>query len=541
MSIGAFVTIALLAVDPFLQSVIDYPGRLVFTDLHNATIGVATGLDVGDWWFTGQTYGDPETDKRIGACVVPYQDRGMSATAMLGFMDRSTPRLSQPPLLSCATGNCTWTYSTLAICSRCEDITSLITTETADSIFLVRPGPSQDAVLDPAFMACTRESNSFDIKYLRYRLKGNYNLSLCAPEGILEDYPSSGTGLFRSIYTDPPKKSGFGRTKKVRLAAGLVSSPQETYHFNTTDTLLASVAVLYVSDDYWARKTPFNTSSARAMECSLTLCTQLYEAEMKLGELTERLLPSTYRREPDSFTVFKDPVHPELDMTWTDQDPSISLSRRGSFFPNCGSSGQDMTAGGLQLLIDRTDLQLHMSHKRGADISVQTTFNITYKAVDTVIHDLETNLGPRLVDFLSSSGNITQTFERAARLMSYHMREAAGGSSVAAGETRQWVTYIRVRWGYMLLPIVLAVAIAVFAVGATAQSYRLGLNDFKGDTVSAMLLVDGHTRDVLRVESSGGRRDEVVRGLRLQLVRDEKGVYLEERMGSLPMSNTRKP
>lgn len=541
MSIGAVVTIALLAVDPFLQSVIDYPGKLVSTDLHNATVGVATSLDVGDWWFAGSTYDDPETRKRISACVIPYQDKGMSATAMLGFMDGSTSRLSHPPLLSCATGNCTWTYSTLAICSRCEDVTFLVTTETVDSIFLVRPGPSQDAVLDPVFLACATESNSFREKYLRYRLKGNYNLSLCAPEEILQDYPSAGYGSFGHVKS--PKVSGFGRTKKARLAAGLVSSPQETYHFNTSETLLASVAVLYVSDDYWARNKPFNASSARATECSLTLCTQLYEAEMKLGELTERLLPSTYRREPDSFIEIKDPWPPERGMTYTDQDPGISLSRRGPLFPNCGSSGQDMTAGGLQLLIDRTDLQLHMSHDYDEDINVQTTFNITHKAIDTVIYDLETNLAPRLVDFLSSSGNLTQTFERAAKLMSYHMREAAGGSSVTAGETRLWVTYIHVRWGYMLLPIILAVAIAVFAVGATAQSYRLGLNDVKGDIVSAMLLVDGHTRDMLRVESSGGRRDEVVRGLRLQLGRDEKGVYLEERMGLLRMSNssTRKP
>lgn len=536
MSIGAVVTIALLAVDPFLQSVIEYPGKLVSTEQHKATVGVATGLDVGDWWFAGSTYGDPETGKRIGACVIPYQDRGMSATAMLGFLDGSTSRLSHPPLLSCATGNCTWTYSTLAICSRCEDVTSLVTTETVESIFLVRPGPIQDAVLDPVFLACAEESNSFRRKYLRYRLKGNYNLSLCAPEEILQDYPSAGYGSFGHV--ESPKVSGFGRTKKARLAAGLVSSPQETYHFNTSETLLASIAVLHVSDDYWARNTPFNASSARATECSLTLCTQLYEAEMKLGELTERLLPSTYGREPDSFIEIKDPFRPELNMTWTDQDPGISLSRRGPFFDNCG---EDMTAGGLQLLIDRTDLQLHMSHEYDASINVQTTFNITHKAIDTVIYDLETNLAPRLVDFLSSSGNITQTFERAAKLMSYHMREAAGGSSVTAGETRLWVTYIRVRWGYMLLPIMLAVAIAVFAVGATAQSYRLGLNDVKGDIVSAMLLVDGHTRDMLRVESSGGRRDEVVRGLRLQLGRDEKGVYLEERMGLSSMSNTRKP
>lgn len=540
MSIGALVTIALLAVDPFLQSVIDYPGKLVSTDLHQATVGVATGLDFGDWWFSGSIYSDPETDKILGRCVIPYQDRGMSAAAMLGFIDGSTSRLSQPPLLSCATGNCTWTYSTLAICSRCEDVTPLITTEKIESIFLVRPGPNQDAVLDPVFMACATESNSYGESFLRYRLKGNYNLSLCALEGILEDYPSAGSGSFG--HTDPPKKSGIGRTKKVRLAAGLVSSPQETYHFNTSDTLLASIAVLHVSDDYWARKTPFNASSARATECSLTLCTQLYQAEMKLGELTERLLPSTSKRDFDSFTEIKDPISPrDPNETWTNEDPGISLSRRGALFPNCGSSSQDMTAGGLRLLIDRTDLQLHMSHEYGADTNVQTTFNITHKAIDTVIYDLETNLAPRLVDFLSSSGNIAQTFERAARLMSDHMREAGGGgSSAVLGETRQWVTYIRVRWGYMLLPIALAVAVAVFAVGAAAQSYRFGLNDVKGDTVSAMLLVDSHIRDVLRVEPGGGRRDEAVRGLRLQLGRDEKGVYLKERVGLLPVRNTRK-
>jgi hypothetical protein len=524
VSIGALVTIALLAVDPFLQSVIDYPGKIVPTDLHTATVGVATSLDIGGWYSNPPGWHhDPETRRTSGTCVIPYEDRAMSATTVLGFIDGSALRLSQPPLLGCATGNCTWTYSTLAVCSRCEDLTSLITTETLEKT------PKEMEAL----YACASQSYAAPAttnNFVRYRLTEKYNLSLCAPGGIL-GAPSSSIGS--------PGESGFGRTQKVRLAAGLVVSPEETHHFNTSDTLLASVAVLHVSDDYWARKTPFNASSARATECSLTLCTQLYEAEMKLGELTERLLSSTSRRGPDSFIEIKTPFPPAYNLTWTDEDPGISLSRRGPFLPNCGFSED------LQLLIHRTDLQLHMSHEDGANINVQTTFNITHKAIDTVIYDLATNLAPRLVDLLSPSGNITQTFERAARLMSYHMREAAGRGSAAttaAGETRQWVTYIRVRWGYMLLPIVLAVAIAVFAAGVTAQSHRLGLNDVKGDTVSAMLLVDGHTRHVLRVEPGGGRRDEVVRGLRLQLGRDEKGVYLEEGTGLLPMSNNnRKP
>lgn len=524
MSIGAFVTVALLAIDPFLQSVIVYSGKVVSTDLHNATIGVATGFDIGDWYFEGLLSSQPFYSHEItGKCIIPYQDRGMSATTMLGFIDGSTSRLSQPPLLSCATGNCIWTYSTLAICTRCEDITSLITTETVELSILLAHEPG-----DPIFEACASESYySSTTNYFRYSLQGNYNLNLCAPEGILADPDST---------IDSPGESGFGRTKKVRVAAGLVSSPQETYNFNTSDTLLASVAVLQVSDDYWARKTPFNAASTTATECSLILCTQLYEAEMRLGELTERLLLSTSERDPDSFTEIKDPD----EGPWTDEDPGIALSRHGPSFPECGGSG-NMTTGGFQPLIDRTDLQLHLSHEHDAAIDDQTTFNVTYKAIDTMIYDLETNLAPRLVDSLSASSNITQTFERAAKLMSYHMRETSSGSSTTAGETHQWVTYIRVQWNYVIFPIGLAVTIAVFAVGATAQSYRLGLNDVKGDTISTMLLVDGHTRDVLRVKPGGGRRDEVIRRLRLQLGRDDKGVYLEERMGLLPQSNTRKP
>lgn len=519
MAIGAWVTIALLAIDPFLQSVIDYHGNDTLIDGHNATVGVATNFDTGSWFNTGGVYGDGELGNItsiMGTCVIPYEDKGMSATTMLGFIDGSTSRLSQPPSLSCATGNCSWTYSTLAICSKCEDITEFITTETVELSFFT------SGTQDPVLENCEAQSYFSINNYTRYRLVGSYDLSFCAPEGILE---ASGPD------SDEPGESGFGRTKKVRLAAGSVESPQDTYRFKTADTLLSSFAVLQVSDDYWARKTAFNAAGPTATECSLSLCTQLYEAEMKLGELTERLISSSYEREPDSFSPI-DLVAPLA------EDPGISLARQGPHYESCG--GQDnMTGGGLQVLINRTDLQLHLSHE--ADVQVQTTFNITHKAIDTMMHDLTTNLAPQIVDFLYPSRNIPETFGRAARLMSYHMREATdAGSSAARGETRQWVTYIRVRWAYMTLPIALAAAVAVFAAGVAARSWRLGLNDAKGDTVSSMLLVDGHTRDVLRAEPRGARRDVVVLGTPLRLARDEKGLCLN-RMAALPTSSAGNP
>lgn len=519
MAIGAWVTIALLAIDPFLQSVIEYHGKVKLLDRHNATVGVANNFDAGSWFNTGQVYGDSEglgnMINIMGTCVIPYEDKGMSATTMLGFIDGSTSRLSQPPSLSCATGNCTWIYSTLAICSKCEDITEFITTETVEPS-LITAGSN-----DTVFQACETQSYfSVDGNYTRYRLAGSYDLSFCAPEGILE---ASGS--------DPvePGDSGFGRTKRVRLAAGSVENPQDTYRFTTVDTLLSSFAVLQVSDDYWARKTAFNAAGATATECSLSLCAQLYEAEMKLGQVTERLLPSKCEREPDSFS----PI--DLDAPLA-EDPGISLARQGPHYDLCG--GQDnVTGGGLQVLISRTDLQLHLSHE--ADVQVQTTFNITHKAIDTMMHDLTTNLAPRMVDFLYSSRNVSETFSRAARLMSYHMREInTDAGSAARGETSQWVTYIRVRWAYMSFPIALAAAVAVFSAGVTAQSWRLGLKDAKGDAISAMLLVDGNTRDVLRAEPRGDRRDAVVLRTPLRLARDEKGLCLENRMAALPTSNT---
>lgn len=520
MAIGAWVTIALLAIDPFLQSVIEYHGNVTLIDRHNATVGVARSFDAGSWYNTGQVYGDGDVfniTSIMGTCVIPYEDKGMSATTMLGFIDGSTSRLSQPPSLSCATGNCTWTYSTLAVCSKCEDITQFITSETVELSFYT----SGDQ--DPIIGNCEAQSYFSVSNYTRYRLVGSYDLSFCAPEGILE---ASGTA------SDEPGESGFGRTKNVRSAVGSVKSPQDTYRFTTVDTLLSSFAVLQVSDDYWARKTAFNDAGATAMECSLSLCSQLYEAEMKLGELTQRLLPSKSEREPDSFSPI-DLIAPLA------EDPGISLSRQGPHYELCG--GQDnMTGGGLQVLINRTDLQLHLSHE--ADVQVQTTFNITHKAIDTMMHDLTTNLAPRMADFLSSSRNISQTFDRAARLMSYHMREATeDAGSVARGETRQWATYIRVRWAYMSFPIALSAAVAVFVAGVTAQSWRLGLNDVKGDAVSAMLLVDGHTRDVLRAEPRGSQRDAVVLRTPLRLARDEKGLCMESRMAALPTSSAGQP
>ena len=108
--LGSVVTVLSLAFDPFLQQVVEYPSRLVSSG-KNATIVRAQGY---------------RASSDEGLPMPEILDLSMKANIYNGIFDIGD-RAELGVDHTCATGDCTWQeFSTLAICSKCVNITYAI-------------------------------------------------------------------------------------------------------------------------------------------------------------------------------------------------------------------------------------------------------------------------------------------------------------------------------------------------------------------------------------------------------------------------------
>ncbi|KAK8036952.1 hypothetical protein PG991_001266 [Apiospora marii] len=113
--LGAFVMIAALCMDPFVQQVITYPTQMIPSPDHNATIAVARGY----------SNSAPGAIQALHSATLD-----MKAAINSGIYNTSpNPKKDFAMKPHCATGNCTWpeTYHSLAVCSKCANTTSLMT------------------------------------------------------------------------------------------------------------------------------------------------------------------------------------------------------------------------------------------------------------------------------------------------------------------------------------------------------------------------------------------------------------------------------
>ncbi|KAF5597648.1 hypothetical protein FPCIR_3532 [Fusarium pseudocircinatum] len=156
-SMGALTAIALLAFEPFTQAVLAIEGKevtleqleyakaahssndLLETSGNVPQIGRSTNLDGASWdgAFTGVSAvpfpGRNNTTMEFAARRFPFniqEDIGMKAAIWNGFSPFTAPQ-NLRPAFACTTGNCTWPiFPSIAICSKCRDISKYVTKST---------------------------------------------------------------------------------------------------------------------------------------------------------------------------------------------------------------------------------------------------------------------------------------------------------------------------------------------------------------------------------------------------------------------------
>ncbi|KAK0312714.1 hypothetical protein LTR01_002376 [Friedmanniomyces endolithicus] len=136
-TLGAALTVAAMFVEPALQQLPAYPSLSVTV----GGFGLARSFN-----FTDRVSIAGETGFSLS--------EGMKSAMYMGIFGSDASVSTSP---SCATGNCTWpTFGSLAVCSACEDMTSLIvqyaTLPSEPMSWMITNNPSQMAVSRSDYM-----------------------------------------------------------------------------------------------------------------------------------------------------------------------------------------------------------------------------------------------------------------------------------------------------------------------------------------------------------------------------------------------------
>lgn len=374
---------------------------------------------------------------------------------------------------SCPSGNCTWPrHTTLATCSHCNDVTSLLEQSSAFRAYDYIP--------------------------------------------LYDEIPSFGEtspGENRTTYALPyVNLTNFDTTNlsATYMIAGAVSNPGITASFQKADTLIAVVGIIRAPPSYegvnWKRFHP------RATECALYFCTKAYSARVNNGIFNESTIDVWSSRVSQSYAPA--PYNINLDnqsnFEWYEEWNNHSLRNSGFGFP-------------------RYDLQLQISEQEAREKELPPhaarLFNITQSTAETASYTITNQLLPNsrvmwpaqdgedrsIIDpFIAQTlGRMQQSdyprfFENMAQSTTTFMRDHS--NAILLGEQTEWVVHIRVQWEYLILPLLVFVGACFVLVFTIFETIYRRLEPWKSDVLATFThSVDTEIQSRLRFAEMNGQ------------------------------------
>ncbi|KAI0975235.1 hypothetical protein F4678DRAFT_469863 [Xylaria arbuscula] len=468
VAIGAVVTIALLAFEPFLQAIISFNGRInPVSNVHEAQMNRSEFLDAGTYYqyedgnfsWGRDTESNNNGHQLVGSIFSFQPDLGMVSAINNGFYN-SLVALKQAPAFSCPTANCTWPpATTLAICSACHDVSSHVKRQT----FI----PNENGDLPNE----TWISTSLASLYLENS------------EGL--------AGLVAAFV------SGTRQTDS-----------HKTISFQNLSTMITTVQLLKAADGYVKGNLKWEDTPVTATECALYFCVRAYQSFVTQGEMNETTIASWSDRDYSSFgdnEPYTAPNDGDLhDVTGYDKWNNYSF-----YFESI-----DVVRPDLVLLIPSEDIQ-----RLDLPANTVTRYNLTQNAVGSIVRwvndvffasnmrwpltDSDVGNMPPVTQALYHSTNLTDIFNQAAISLSNWIRDVSNISEV--GVAQEWVVFVQIEWPYIAVPLLASIIGILFCLLSIHDTRKLGLEAWKTDMVATLThSVDAETRAQLRLANSRG-------------------------------------
>lgn len=486
------MTIVLLGVEPFLQAIVDYDGRLdMSARLTPPIIGTSHRLDVGAYAVAddgGGTKGFilPSGEEITGPGFYTLPDVGMTAALIKGLYNETTNLESTASFL-CPSGNCTWTpYTTLAICSRCNDVTSLLERNSSYG--------------DSSHVTINRPNQLITANYTKYTL----------PYVSLSNFDT-------------------GKLFPAYMAAAAVSNPGLTVSFQEDNTLIAAVAIIRAASVY--NGSNWSDTPVRATECALSFCTSAYSARVDNGILTESVLGSWSNRDLNSYAYI--PSH-----LWTMSDEKFQV------YEDYNNHSLRNTAFDF----GRSDLQLRITKDEAIEKSLPPDstllFNISQSAVESISYSFTdqlftagqvtwpypswvTNPDARIKGILDpliaqALGTIQTEdypgfFENMAHTVTSFMRDYSNTTQI--GAQNEWVIHIRVQWEYLILPALVIVGSCLVLLFTMLETKSRRIEPWKSDVLATFIhSIDAEIRERLKTDDIQGQARHLAKNMIVDLV-----------------------
>jgi hypothetical protein len=366
--VGAFVMLCALVYEPFIQQTISTP--LLSSSLStNSSLPIATAYAAYD--FGGLQSGVVNIELPMKAAIydgIFYQNVSTTATAI-------SP--------TCSTGNCTFEqYSSLFVCSRCVNVTSLIK------------------------VTCTSGSPSPSSPYCLYALPNGLNAT--------------------------------GNHALLQTSTGTLS----TTEFDNAGPVISNFSSILIAD---------NDPVVSALDCILYFCAKIYHSSVVRGAF----------HETTEATVHADSVQNGGSNLTVTIPPSLLSSAKGETFAVQGATA-DALAIYLQLLL--------AGEAHTQDYVVFGSPVVGYST--DVIQALYTN------------NDINQTMTNLATTMGNHIR--LKGASYVSGTTDAMVTFIHVRWLWLILPFSLEALTLVTLIATVILSSVRAVPIWKSSALAPM-------------------------------------------------------
>ncbi|KAK7972695.1 hypothetical protein PG988_006829 [Apiospora saccharicola] len=461
--VGAVITVATLALDPFVQQVMSFPNRTI-----PAQDGKAIFRSTQSW-------------------------RDLDITSVQGAILGGIYRNPQITNYTCTESSCSWpTITILGVCSACKDLTS-----EADIKCSTTPGPMAPSKSDPW---------SFETTSCNYTVGGNMTIPVCMQ-----------TMSFPGENGQPGEHSS--QWTKIKLL------PQEGYqNYSTKNTLGEMIApdinywfttVLSYSTFFDSRTHPLPKATPallapQIMGCGLHPCGQVWNNPSVVnGTMAHGGMPTS---SAPLRLQFNDAGRDRFYATPNRSDYSDVLrvvNNEGDPFPGNGTFTVSRTVAN-----NLTDLMTQMyratflaGNENFGDAFPETgegMWGLTDAMFDVNVDDKSAAGDGGGGDDAGTAGATTApnspvaSFARAARGLSeyvrnnYNLDSSDGGSFAEEGRERwngkAWrqETYIDVRWVFLTLPLVVLVATLGLLCVAVWRSWGKGARVWKSSSLALL-------------------------------------------------------
>jgi hypothetical protein len=419
-SVGAIVIILSVAIDPFVQSVVDLEERQALPSDKSTFISRAVRYSKGTKatiQANSKFYHMPNTPGKFLSTNIGETQSGNDfefikstadfsmQSAILFGLSNTPASISQQTSARCSGSHCEWgPYLALSVCSTCSDVSDQLVQTTKD--YDTPPYYTPQAI--------------------------DFDGTNGATEGLQGTITSLGlpNGLHLDIEGGTPEYS-------ISLVSYSTSNRSETVTFKENNLLLWSTTVIK-NETASSNQVPGSTS-VTAIECGLMYCVKNYTAKAINGTLTE---------------ISQDLQLKMSDDAWQPSNTSLPDPSPGQL-----NSQFDYPRSDLQLSDTFSISQVAMNGIATAltNILIQPTQSITNGSGATGFYmsghqGFSDQFSPDSMQVMQQSRDLNQTFAGLAQSMTNSIRANDDNATVVLG-TASIIVY-KVRWQWLALPCI---------------------------------------------------------------------------------------